>query len=76
MCESVEQARPGLSEIQCSEPARKEREEVMATDPVREWQDGRSGRNEGQIDVLHIGYISVLEHGVDRHDGKSGTTDE
>ena len=48
----------------------------MAKDRVREWQDGGSGRTEGQVDVLHVGYVSVLEHGVDGHDGKGGKTDE
>ena len=55
---------------------RKDRQEAMATDTLWKWQDDESGRNEGQVDVLHISYVSVLEHGVSGHDGKGGTTNE
>ena len=48
----------------------------MAKDQIREWQDGGSGGNEGQIDLLHIGHVFIFEYGVNGHHRKGGTTNE
>ena len=46
----------------------------MAKNTIREWQAGGPVGMEGQVDVPRVGHVSLLEHGVARHDGESGTT--